>query len=134
MVNTVLGPIHESELGITLCHEHIVCGSPDFKKAFGDRWYPDEELIDLAVKQITEAKDKYGLNAIIDGTAIDIGRDVRVLVEVSKRTGVHIVASTGLYFDERGFMVEKTPEWLASFFIDECERGMENTYLTDTPM
>ncbi len=134
MVNTVLGRIDEKELGITLCHEHIVCGSPDLKKAFGDRYYRDDQLIDLAVKQITEAKERYGLGTIIDGTPIDIGRDVRVLVEVSKRTGVHIIASTGLYYDARGFMWGKTPEWLAPFFIDECEHGMENTYQTDFPV
>ncbi|MBE6928960.1 MAG: hypothetical protein E7463_01655 [Ruminococcaceae bacterium] len=134
MVNTVLGPISPDALGVTLGHEHIFVGSGDFARAFGDRWYNREALIELAVTRLTEAKERFGLSTVFDGTPVDLGRDVGMLVEVSRRSGVNIVASTGLYWDDRSFMSGKKPEELARFFIDECTRGMENTYLTAQPV
>lgn len=134
MVNTVLGPISPDALGVTLGHEHIFVGSGDFARAFGDRWYNRDALIDLAVRKLTEAKERFGLTTVFDGTPVDLGRDVGMLVEASRRSGVNIVASTGLYYEDRAFMSGKKPEVLARYFIDECTRGMENTYLTDQPV
>ncbi len=134
MVNTVLGPVEASSLGITLCHEHIFVGSTELSKAFGDRWYDKEKLTELAVGQLRFAHDNFGLNTIIDGTPPDLGRDIELLVRVSRLSGVNIVASTGFYYDDRCYIKNKTPEFLANYFIDECKFGSENTYKTASPV
>lgn len=134
MVNTVLGPIAPSSLGVTLCHEHIFVGSTDLSKAFGDRWYDKEKLVDIAVKQLSFAREKFGLSTMIDGTPPDLGRDIDLLVKVSRLSGVNIIASTGFYYDDRCYIKNKSPEFLADFFINECRFGSENTYKTSTPV
>lgn len=134
MVNTVLGKIPANALGITLCHEHVFVGSGDMAKAFGNRYMQKEVLVALAVKQITEAREKFGLNTIIDGTPIDLGRDADLLRQVSLQSGVNIIASSGLYCDTRAFMAGRQAETLAGLFVDECLHGMENTYQTAAPV
>lgn len=134
MVNTVLGKIQANDLGISLCHEHIFVGAGELAKAFGDRYCNKDKLIELAVKQITEAKEKYGLTTFIDGTTPDLGRDVELLVQVSKKSGVHIIATTGFYYDDHSYIYGMNPTELAKYFIHECKYGMENTYKTKNPI
>ncbi len=134
MVHTVLGDIAPEKLGITLCHEHIFCGSGDMAKAFGSRFYDKERLISAAVRQIREAKEKFGLCTLLDGTPIDLGRDVGLMVRCAEETGVNIVASTGLYYDERSFMHGADFGWITELFLRECREGMEDTWKTDRPV
>ena len=134
MIHTVLGDIAPEELGITLCHEHIFCGSGDMAKAFGSRFCDKEQLIPVAVRQIREAKEKFGLCTLLDGTPIDLGRDVDLMVRCAEETGVNIVASTGLYYDERSFMHGADFGWITELFLRECREGMEETWKTDRPV
>ncbi len=134
MINTVLGKLEPHRLGTTLCHEHIFVGSTDLSKAFGDRWYDKDALVKLASSQLKYARERFSLNTVIDGTPPDLGRDVDLLVRVSRESGVNIIASTGFYYDDRCYLLCKSPESLAEYFIDECLNGMENTYKSDTPV
>lgn len=127
MINTVLGEIHSNEIGNVLSHEHIICCSHAMKIGFGDKWYNTEEVIDIASKLLKQAKDECGIDTIIDGTPLNLGRDINLLQEVSRKSGVNIIASTGLYYTEDFFLRNKSPELLAEFFIDECLNGIGDT-------
>jgi phosphotriesterase-related protein len=50
-----------------------------------------------------------------------------MLQEVSRRSGVPIIASSGLYFTEEPFLSNKPAEQLAELFIGECRDGIEGT-------
>jgi phosphotriesterase-related protein len=126
MVHTVLGPIAAEEMGVTLAHEHIACFSHSMKQTFGERWFKTDELISAAVKLLLKARDR-GLGTLIDGTPNNLGRDIRILREVSGRSGVNIVASSGMYYSESAFLENKSPEFFADFFIYECVHGMAGT-------
>lgn len=126
-INTVLGEITPEEINHVLCHEHVVCISHAMKAGFGDRWFNTEEVIDYAVKLFGQAKNECGINTIIDGTPLNLGRDISLLKEVSQKSGVNIIASSGLYYTEDYFLRGKTPEFLAEFFIYECINGINNT-------
>ena len=78
-------------------HEHISCVSNDMLHTFGSKWLNKNLLIENASKILSDLKNIYGVEMIVDGTPIDSGRDVRILREVSEKSGVKIVASTGLY-------------------------------------
>ena len=54
--------------------------------------------------------------------------------EVAEETGVNIVASTGLYYDERSFMHGADFGWITELFLRECREGMEETWKTDRPV
>ena len=126
-MNTVLGEIDSELLGKTLFHEHVACVNPAFYNAFGDKWFPREKVIEWAVKLFKQAKEECGISTIIDGTPIDLGRDIEMIQEVSLRSGVNILVSSGVYYNEEAFLHGKRPEKLAKFFIKECQTGIENT-------
>ena len=121
-VQTVLGPIDPSEMGVTLTHEHILIdlscyyAEPDEASL---RWYLDKPYtIDLVGRtnaiwylnndnvqlfdeaEATVAINKYRLaggNSVVDVTNPDIGRDPLALARISRATGLNIVMGAGHY-------------------------------------
>ena len=94
-VNAVLGPLDTKDLGFTLMHEHII------SQGFVAQNYPElfgEGFMDRIITGVTEA-EKGGVDTIVDATPFDLGRDVSVLAEVSRRTKVNIIACTGWWMD-----------------------------------
>jgi 5-phospho-D-xylono-1,4-lactonase len=95
VVRTVLGDIDPSELGVTYAHEHLVIdgGRPVLME-------PEFDLgdIDAMTTELTEAAGM-GLRSVIDAMPCDAGRNAGKLAELSRRTGVHVVAPTGLHHD-----------------------------------
>ena len=96
MVNSVLGNIEPKDLGFTLMHEHIISMNSSMAQAF-PQWFNRQETISKAIKQLQYTKS-LGLHTIVDATPINLGRDIRMLEEISQKTGVNIIASTGFYF------------------------------------
>ncbi|NLE12055.1 MAG: hypothetical protein GX628_00090 [Clostridiales bacterium] len=127
MINTVLGSISADSLGDVLFHEHVVCCDPSMRMAFGERWFRRDELIEKAVRLFSAAKTECGVATIIDGTPADLGRDIGIIREVSERSGVNVVASSGVYTSEAITFAGKTPERFARYFIEECEKGVDGT-------
>ena len=128
MIQTVTGEISKKEIsGNALIHEHICCVSNDMLHAFGKRWLDKEELLRHAAKILTDMKNKYSLDLLVDATPIDLGRDVKLLKRISELTGVKIVASSGLYMYSSMVTLSNVEEDIADWFYDECVRGMENS-------
>ncbi len=94
-VRTVLGDIEPGELGVTYAHEHLVIdgGRPVLME-------PEFDLadIDAMTTEVTEAAG-LGLRSVVDAMPCDAGRNAGKLAELSRRTGVHVVAPTGLHHD-----------------------------------
>lgn len=126
-INTVLGAIEDNFLGETLFHEHVFCANPSFCNAFGNSWFPREQVVERAIKLFKQAKEECGVQTIVDATPIDLGRKVEIIKEVSKKSGVNVLVSGGIYCNEETFLLGKKAEKLAKFFIEECQRGIENT-------
>lgn len=127
MINTVLGQKEKTDFGNVLMHEHIRVASNDLINTFGSRWLDDKKLIDYSAKILIELRDKYNIGLWVDATPIDTGRNTRVLKAVSEKSGVDIVASTGLYYFPDLFTCERSDEDIAKWFIYEYENGMEGT-------
>lgn len=94
-VRTVLGDVDPADLGVTYAHEHLIIDggrpvelSPDFLLADVDRLVA--ELGDAAA---------VGLRAAIDAMPADCGRNPTKLAELARRSGVRIVAATGLHHE-----------------------------------
>jgi len=130
IAQTVLGPLDASKLGFTLPHEHIADGPafylPKWPKAWGGR----AEFVAKAVEKLKLVRAA-GVSTIVDLTTYDVGRDIRFLQEVSHKSGLHMIASTGQRFFPPNFanvsMPSRTVEGLAEFFIKEIKQGIDGT-------
>jgi predicted metal-dependent phosphotriesterase family hydrolase len=129
-VRTVLGDVDSADLGVTYAHEHLIIDggrpvemSPDFLLADVDRL--SAELSDAATA---------GLRTAIDAMPADCGRNPLKLADLSRRTGVHIVAATGLHHEKFygpwHWSLRASEDELAELFvadvidgIDECDYG-----------
>ena len=108
-INGVLGPIKSEELGFTLMHEHILIANWSMRAAFDD-WVNLDEVIEFASAEAKSALER-GVKTIVDLTPINIGRDIHVIREVAARSGVQMIAATGLYYHE--------DPWLANWEADQ---------------
>ena len=80
-IQSVLGPIDSADLGFTLSHEHVVVSSAGIPHIYPE-FIRREESITEGIKQLREAKNE-GLSSIIDVSTIDLGRDIRLIEQVS---------------------------------------------------
>jgi phosphotriesterase-related protein len=119
VVQTVLGPLDASKLGFTLTHEHI-CRCP--LKVFGDR----ATAVAKAVDKLKAARDA-GIDTVVDVTTFDGQRDIRFGEEVSRKSGMQIVACTGQHFFAPESLNQRTVEEITETFVREIERGIEGT-------
>ena len=93
-MRTVLGDVTAVE-GVIYAHEHLIIDSP----LIADR-FPHIHLydVDAAVTEVAEAR-LAGAGLMVDTMPVSAGRDVVRLAQIADRTGVHIVAVTGLHHD-----------------------------------
>lgn len=123
-VNSVLGPLETSKLGFTLTHEHIMVSSPGLL-----RNYPEllgAKVLERAVADLKEAKEG-GINTIVDATTLDLGRDIGLLAEVSRLSGVNIIACTGWWLDRPRYFAGVSANQLEKLFTRDIEQGIAGT-------
>jgi phosphotriesterase-related protein len=129
VVETVLGPIDASRLGFTLPHEHIADG-PYYLNKWPKAWGGRAEFVAKAVEKLKLVRAA-GVNTIVDLTTYDVWRDIRFLEEVSRKSGINMIACTGQRFFPPKVSGVSMPagkiEGLAAFFLKEMEQGIEDT-------
>ena len=113
-------------MGFTAPHEHVLASSTDFMRLWPEYLGGRSRFTSGAVERMKVAKAA-GIDTIVDCTTADLGRDLRLLQEVSRRSGVQIVATTGHWLTPTPSFEARTAEELADFFTLEIERGMEDT-------
>ena len=123
-VNTVLGPIDTSKLGVTLAHEHVLSSNAGIPQNFPE--FLEDGYMGHVIEGLNNAKSG-GVMTVVDATTLDLGRDVRVLVDASQRTGVNIIACTGWWTEKPRFISGASVERLARGFIRDVEQGIEGT-------
>jgi 5-phospho-D-xylono-1,4-lactonase len=124
-IRTVLGDIDASDLGPTYAHEHLVIDGgrpvelePDFLLAD----------VDKAIGELMPAR-ALGLAAVVDAMPCSAGRNVRKLVAISRATGIHVVAPTGLhlakYYSSHLWSEQEPADQLAERFRSDIEHGID---------
>jgi predicted metal-dependent phosphotriesterase family hydrolase len=129
IVRTVLGDIEPAALGVTYAHEHLVIAGGRPVQLFEDFLLAD---VDKAVAELAPVQ-ALGLRSVVDAMPADCGRDAGLLAEISRRSGVNVIAPTGLhherYYDDRHWSVRLSVDELAELFIADIEEGIdENDY------
>ncbi len=125
IINSVLGPMDTANMGFTLSHEHVLVTSAGIQTTYPE-FIDRQGTIDWAVADLTEAYNE-GLRSMVDVSTMDLGRDVRVLEEVSRRSGVNIIAATGIWRDIPRAFWTANPDQIADLFVREIEVGIEGT-------
>jgi phosphotriesterase-related protein len=129
-IRTLLGPITPAKLGFTDAHGHlimdrdlIVAKNPDFK-------LDSIEKVSQEVGLFMQA----GGGAMVEMSCIGAGRNPRAMLEIARRTGLHVIASTGLqreeFYLDSHWRAYYTPEQMAQIFSEEIELGLDNNNYT----
>lgn len=126
-INGVLGKISTDDLGCTLIHEHVVCCDWSMRMAFREKWFEYDKVVEIAVGQLKKAKEQFGITTVVDGTATNLGRDIHLIRDVAEKSGVNMIASTGMYFNEEPFMMGKPINLVLDLMLQECAEGIEDT-------
>ena len=130
-VRTVLGDIDPSAMGATYAHEHLVIdgGRPV-------QMVPDFDLsdVDRMATELGAAAD-LGLGTVVDAMPCDAGRNASKLAELSRRTGVPVIAPTGLhhdrYYGPAHWRHRLSVDELADLFVADIDEGIDaNDYAT----
>jgi phosphotriesterase-related protein len=127
-VQTVLGPMPLAQLGRTLVHEHLYIA---FDGAALDPTAPFDRtaFVAEAVRRLKELV-ALGVKTFVDPCPIDLGRDATLLREVSEKSGMQIVCTTGFYNEHSGlpaYWRARTAEEIAALYIHEIEHGIGDT-------
>ena len=129
-VLTVNGLIKPDALGLTFAHEHVLVDFGGAQVVSPNRYNADEAF-DKILPYLKEIKE-LGAQSFAECTPNYLGRDVRLLLRLSKASGLHILTNTGLYGAVDGkflpdYMATETAEQLARRWIDEYRNGIDGT-------
>ncbi len=122
---SVRGAVPVESLGFVLSHEHVFLRSPGFAENY-PRTFPREEVVTIASRDLRGYREK-GVSTIVDMTTVDLGRDVSILAEVSRASGVNIIAATGSYTGIPTFFQPRSAERIAELFIADLTEGVAGT-------
>jgi 5-phospho-D-xylono-1,4-lactonase len=122
-VRTVLGDVAPDRLGVTYLHEHLIIDSPLVADRFPHIHLPS---VDDAVAEVRTCT---GVGAMVDAMPCAAGRNVAKLAAVSRATGVHVIAATGLhaarYYDPHPWTQNEPAEVLADLFTADITDGID---------
>jgi phosphotriesterase-related protein len=118
-VETVLGPVTSDDLAAVMHHEHLLSLTPGPWLAGGLREPTDwaEHQVSVAVDALSRVRE-LGFDTVVDLSPYGVvgrdpgGENVALLREISRRSGLHIVAGTAVYLEAY------SPEWTRHADID----------------
>ena len=137
-VESVTGPIDAAELGVTLVHEHLIYRDeavayhwPDagsVKPATAESVDSADGVFEAALESARAVADR-GVKTICEPTGMFGGRDVEFSRRVAERTGVQLVACTGIYtYDHLPmFFASRDADAVAELFVHDIEVGVRDT-------
>ena len=124
-VRTVLGDVDCRSLGATYVHEHLILDNPLIAADYPHIHLPS---VDEAVAELQPCAEA-GVGCMVDAMPAAVGDIPDRLADISQRTGVAIVAMTGLhtpkYYIHHPWAIEADPDVLAQLFAADIEDGID---------
>ncbi len=125
-IQSATGPIDTASLGFTLMHEHVRVGWPPMYQQYPEMFDREAELVRATAR--LQAAREAGVRTIVDLTPIDLGRDVTLIAEAARRSGVQIVAATGIYYTEHPFhFLMREDSEMEALFVRDITEGVSTT-------
>jgi phosphotriesterase-related protein len=107
-------------------HEHVAAASAGVIRAWPELFGGREQLVARAVADLQAARAA-GITTVVDATTFDLGRDMDVIADVARQSGMQIVASSGHWLLPVPTMAARTVEQLAGLFERELSEGADGT-------
>ena len=108
-----------------MSHEHVGTNAAGLRHT-----YP--EIINrpaLKEQAVAAFKDAYaeGVRTMIEVSTFDLGRDIELIQEVSRESGVQVIAATGNHLAVPRPFGEVSPDVIAAMYVREIKEGIEGT-------
>ncbi len=124
-IRSVLGDVPAADLGVCYAHEHIIIEGDFVTTKFPEFTLASIENATVELKEFYAA----GGRTMVDSMPCGAGRNMIKLAEISRQSGVCIVAPTGLhlniYYPENNWSEQWDADQLARLFIEEIETGID---------
>ena len=123
-IRTVLGDKDPAKMGHILPHEHTffhLLGAPSDPASVFDR----EKAVEEGATQLKATGEEFGISGLVDWAPADLGRDMGLMVELSRASGWDIVACTGIFgaWGYPAYWEAQSTEAIEDFFKREIEEG-----------
>lgn len=125
-IKGIFGDIQPEALGQTLVHEHITVADWSMRVNYGEAFCEEDKLISYAVSHFKELID-LGIKTVVDGTPINLGRDIQLIREVAEKSGMNMVASCGFYYMEEPWIIAKSAQQIYDLLNLDFTKGIANT-------
>ena len=126
-VNTVLGPIHADELGVTASHEHVFWGPPGWEYD-PEWWFHPPKVFAKCLNDLRDYRELGG-DTIVCCSGVGLGRDVEFYAMLSKFSGVNIVMGSGFHEGRNisPHFARQDIDYMTDLFVRELTEGIGNT-------
>jgi phosphotriesterase-related protein len=121
-VETARGPVATAELGPTLMHEHVVTRSPGVQENWPHLWDRDA-ILALAEQKMADLYAR-GIRSLVDLTTVDLGRDIGLIADVARRSRVHIIVATGVWWMPQRYFSAHGIDDVAALFVRDITQGI----------
>jgi phosphotriesterase-related protein len=121
-VDTAIGPTATTELGPTLMHEHIVTRSPGVQENWPHLW-DRAAILAIAERKLADLYSR-GIRTIVDLTTVDLGRDIGLIADVARRSRVHVIVATGVWWMPQRYFSAHGVDAVADLFIRDIRQGI----------
>jgi phosphotriesterase-related protein len=121
-VETARGPVDTAQLGPTLMHEHVVTRSPGVQENWPHLW-DRNSILDIAERKLADLHRR-GIRSLVDLTTVDLGRDIDLIATVARRTQIHIVVATGVWWMPQRYFSAHGVDAVAELFIRDITQGI----------
>jgi predicted metal-dependent phosphotriesterase family hydrolase len=132
-VMTVKGPVPYQELGITDAHNHMWINSVPGATAGS----PELNQFNLIYKELVEYREMGG-GTLLDCQPEGSGRDGNKLLDLSKESGVNLIACTGFhrkkYYSPNHWLWKSSAQKISDFMCSELEDCLYETINAPTPV
>lgn len=125
IIQSATGPLDTANLGFTLMHEHVNVDWPPMLQQYPELFDREADM-ERAVARLKGAME-VGIKTIVDLTPIDLGRDAAFIAEAARRSGMQIIAPTGLYYGIPYYFVMRPTEVMTELFVKDITEGISTT-------
>lgn len=120
----MLGDIRPEELGFTQCHEHLLIRMGKSYEINPALFMEDPGK---SARELWEYRQAGG-TAVVDAQPVGCSRDSENLVKIARKTGVHVIASTGFhklqFYGKNHWIYTMSGQNLSEVFVNELLGGM----------
>lgn len=125
IARTVLGDVDPTTLGVTYMHEHVILDSPLIADRMAHIHLPSTDDAVAELGHVSAA----GGRTVVDAMPCAGGRHPNRLAEVSRRSGVNIIATTGLhtakYYASHRWALEADVADMTNLFVADIHEGID---------